>query len=408
MDEVSDSEEAVVISKAAIVSVAQTPKEANLPLPMVPTYFTVETSSRSGSRIALTRAPSPHNVPQKAPGSPQTVPSEITPGISREPSATSSHFPSKNDNTRSTVSEAPIPPPKDDKYALRSPVNGDDDAASIKSSKSAKSHLSIVSAARRRSLRVSQGSLRLAHSKLDYAPPVPDLPVLKIPNKSNRFSSSFSKPFKASKIFSSNSSSSSASHQPNGSTTSHSNARQSNDSTVKSTSSRSSTGVTPLQYVSDDPSSQYVMMDIQKRKRTSLEDLHIVDSPVSERFPGEIRGVTADDIYVRPRRGTIADPASLNRLSRRVSTNDFDASGHGNNAQGMFLVLGISLVVTSLLQARPKRCPLSGIPSTLLQRLQSASSRSSVEDRSAIPITNSKRSPSDTRFHSRCSTPIRH
>lgn len=300
--------------------------------------------------MALTRAPSPHNVPQKSPESPQTVPSEITPGISRESSSTSSRILPKNNNTRATASEPPIPPPKDDKYALRRPVNDDDDAASIKSSKSAKSHLSTVSAARRRSLRVSQGSLRLTYPKTNYAPPVPNLPAIKVPSKPNRFSTSLHS-FKASKIFSSNSSSSAGSHsnahQPNGSTSSRSNARQSNDSTVKSTaSSRSSANVTPLQYVSDDPSSHYVTVDIQKRKRASLEDLHIVDSPTSERFPRDIRGVTADDIYVHPRRGTITDPASLNRLSRRMSTNDFSALGHGNIVQGMFLVLGISVVVT--------------------------------------------------------------
>ena len=342
MEGVSDGEEEVVISKAAVVSVPPTPNETHLPLPMVPTYFTVETSSRSGSRMALTRAPSPHNVPQKSPESPQTVPSEITPGVSRESSSTStsSRIPPKNENTEATAPEPPIPPPKDDKYALRRPENDDDDdAASIKSSKSAKSHLSVVSAARRRSLRVSQGSLRLTHPKINHAPPVPNLPVIKVPSKPNRFSTSLHS-FKASRIFSSNSSSSAGSHsnahQPNGSTSSRSDARQSNDSTVKSISSRSSAGVTPLQYVSDDPSSQYVMMDIQKRKRASLEDLHIVDSPTSGLFPREVRGVTADDIYVRPRRGTIADPASLNRLSRRVSTNDFSALGHGNDAQGMF------------------------------------------------------------------------
>ncbi|KAK2462753.1 hypothetical protein APHAL10511_005271 [Amanita phalloides] len=58
----SDGEDQVVISKAAIVSVSQSPrKEGSIPLPMVPTYFTVEALSRDGSKIALTHAPSPSN-----------------------------------------------------------------------------------------------------------------------------------------------------------------------------------------------------------------------------------------------------------------------------------------------------------------------------------------------------------
>lgn len=334
MEGVSDGEEEVVISKAAVVPVPQTPKEP--PLPMVPTYFTVETLSRNGSRIALTQAPSPHNAPQKLPESPQTVPSEITPGVSREPSAASIPIPPKAEDA------PPIPPPKDDKYSSRNPVNGDDDdAASIKSSKSAKSRMSIVSAARRRSHRVSQNSLRLNHPKPNDAPPVPNLPALtRSTSKPNRFSTNLlsTKSFRASRLFSTNSSSSAASHsnthQPNGNLPSNSSARQSNGSTVKSTSSRSSPVTSPLEYIPYDPPSQ---MDT-RRQRTSLEDLHIVDSPTSDRFP---RGVTADDIYVHRRRGSIADPAppNLNRLSRRVSTNDFNPLGHGSSSQGTFLAL---------------------------------------------------------------------
>ncbi|KAF8347942.1 hypothetical protein F5887DRAFT_954868 [Amanita rubescens] len=324
---ISDGEEEVVISKAAVVSIPQT-KEPSVPLPMVPTYFTIEALSRNGSRIALAQAPSLVNAPQKFPESPQMVPSEVTPAMSREPSSASS--PITIEEVEEDTEEAPALPPKDNGYVMLSPRSADD-AASIKSNKSTKSNksrVSIVSAARRRSNRVSQSSLRFGHQhKLSFtkpndAPPVPNLPTSKVStSKPNRFSASLlsTKSFKASKIFSSNSSSSATSHK----------AHQSNGSTVKSISSHSSSTAAAPQYKPDDPSSQNVVLDI--RKRTSLEDLRIVDSPTSERFSEENEGVTVDDIYIHPRRGTIADPAALNRLSRGMSTDDFNVSGRGNN-----------------------------------------------------------------------------
>jgi len=339
---ISDGEEEVVISKAAVVSVHQPPKEPSVPHPMVPTYFTIEALSRNGSRIALAQAPSLVNAPQKFPESPQMVPSEVTPAMSREPSyepssASSSipHMIEETEEVEEDREEAPVLPPKDNDYGMLSPRSADD-AASIKSNKSAKSaksRVSIVSAARRRSNRVSQSSLRFGHqhkssfSKPNDAPPVPNLPTSKVStSKPNRFSTSLlsTKSFKASKIFSSNSSLSATSHKP----------QQSNGSTVKSTSSHSSSTAAAPQYDPDDPSSQNVVLDI--RKRTSLEDLRIVDSPTSERFSEENEGVTADDIYIHPRRGTIADPAALNRLSRGMSTDDFNVSGRGNN--GTFVI----------------------------------------------------------------------
>lgn len=337
---ISDGEEEVIISKAAVITVHQTPKEPSVPLPMVPTYFTVESLSGSGSRMALAQAPSLVNAPQKFPGSPQTVPSEVTPTMSREPSSASSSIPNTIEETEEVeddFDEAPALPPKDNGYVMLSPRSADD-AASIKSNKSgksAKSRVSIVSAARRRSNRVSQSSLRFGHqhkssfTKPSDAPPVPNLPTSKATaSKPNRFSASLlsTKSFKASKIFSSNSSSSATSHK----------ARQSNGSTVKSISSQSSSTAAAPQYNPDGPSSQNVVLDI--RKRTSLEDLRIVDSPTSERFSEDIGRVTADDIYINPRRGTIADPAALDRLSRGMSTDDFNVTGRGINGQGTLLL----------------------------------------------------------------------
>ncbi|KIL69176.1 hypothetical protein M378DRAFT_157421 [Amanita muscaria Koide BX008] len=333
----TDDEDDAVISQAAVVAVPQSPpKERTTPQPMVPTYFTL---SRSGSRLALAQTSPPADQSLKLLDSPQMVPSEITPAITREPSAMSA-FAYQNP-VALPIDTAPPVPSKDGAIAAIPAVIVSDTASirSVRSNRSTKSNKSIkssrvssVSAAKIRSHRVSQGSLRIGHhqKKASYsqplaAPPVPSLPSAKRSGSiTKRLSSTLlsSKSFKAPKLFSTSSSSSSSPrsrHKKNGS-----------NSTKKSNSPPSSSGTGATSYDSADPSAQDVVLDI--RRPTNLEDLHITDSPTSDtaNYLQVTGGVTADDIYVH-RRETVGDATTLNRVSQHVSTDDLRLHGSSND-----------------------------------------------------------------------------
>ncbi|KAF8638441.1 hypothetical protein AX17_002198 [Amanita inopinata Kibby_2008] len=380
-----------VIAKAAIVSIPPSP--AQRPQQMVPTYFTVESLSRTGSKVALTQSPSPEGQAfvQKLPESPSQTISTLTPIVlSREPSAPSSPSPNEAFLDTSADADAKASPANSvQRHENQStPVVVVSDTASVRSKKSNKStksaksiksakssRLSIVSAARRRSYRTSEGSLRFhahhksAHARPQTPPSVPSVPPLPAnTSKTSKFSTSLLSPkaFKTSKLFSATSTSAAppvAGPRPISAGTSLSKRPQ-----LGSTSS-------PARYDPQDPSTHSVVLDI--RRRTSLEDLHIVDSPTAESFSLEDSNVTADDIYVLSRRRDAGGPEETARTPQHLSSDDLDLHSSANQKHPSNGIPSIWLQVDapktpaerveSLLQQGPKRNPYNKLK-TLTKR----------------------------------------